>query len=395
VSQELRVSGEGERYRWLVGGFVLHDELDSTNIFPGLRGRRIVQTFDQELTSGAVYASGRYWLFEEVYFDAGVRYNSETKQFTLASTITSTAGGFFNSIPEDSVEKTWDGVTGDATFAWEPGSDWMYDARLDYLNLYIKYGRGMKGGHFNAGLTIQSNVSQTQRIGVVDPEFLHSVEFGFKTRWLQDRVSLNFAIFRYWYEDLQVFDFTNEVGELPIQQLLNSDASVLGAEFDIKIRPLPGLVIQIGGGYLDTEFEDFSVTKAVDQPRGIGTPVVFDYSGNSLIAAPKWNFSGVVNYEIKLSRFGSLVPQYTFSYRSKVYHDPQGLELISEDRFILHNARLSYRTADGRYEIAGWIENILDKRYKIDTFDLSLGENSVLEVWNDPRLYGLTVSAYF
>ena len=47
------------------------------------------------------------------------------------------------------------------TLAWEPGGDWLYDARLDFLNLYIKYGRGMKGGHFNAGLTINPSALKT------------------------------------------------------------------------------------------------------------------------------------------------------------------------------------------------------------------------------------------
>jgi outer membrane receptor protein involved in Fe transport len=62
---------------------------------------------------------------------------------------------------------------------------------------------------------------------------------------------------------------------------------------------------------------------------------------------------------------------------------------------LLQNARLAYRTPNGRFEIAGWVENFTNERYKIDVFDLSLGYNSILEVWNDPRMYGATISAYF
>jgi outer membrane receptor protein involved in Fe transport len=395
LSQELRAGGEGERYRWFVGGFFLHEDLEASNLFPGLRSRRIEQEFAQKLTSGAGYASGRYWLLDEMYFDGGLRYNVEHKEFTLASTLNALDGNFFNAIPEETIDETWTGLTGDAVIAWQPGGDWMYDARLDHLNAYIKYGRGMKGGHFNAGLTIQSNVSQKQRIDTVDPEFIHAVEAGFRTRWLQNRLVANLALFRYWYENLQVFDFTNEVGELPIQRLLNSDANVLGAELEIQARPLPGLLLQFAGGWLESEFVDFKVFKATDQPRGVGKLVEFDYSGNPLIAAPRWNFSGVVEYQIPLGRWGSLVPQYTTSYRSKVYLDPQKLDLISQPAFWLHNARLAYRTPDGRFELAGWVENFTNQRYKIDVFDISLGENSILEVWNDPRMYGLTLSAYF
>jgi len=395
VSQELRIAGEGDRYRWLVGGFFLYDELDSNNLFPGLVNRRIEQTFSQTLVTGAGYASGRYWLLDSVYVDAGVRYNKEKKDFTLSSTINNLSGGSFNAIPQETTNRTWTGVTGDVTLAWEPGGDWMYDARLDQLNLYIKYGRGMKGGHFNAGLTVRSSSLQLQRIEAVDPEFLHSVEVGFKSRWLQNRLVLNVAVFRYWYEDLQVFDYTNEVGELPIQKLLNSDASVLGAEFELQLRPLQGLLIQLGGGWLDTEYEDFTVFKATRVPRGQGDLVEFDYSGNPLISAPEWNFSGVADYQIKLSHWGFLVPQYSVNYRSQVYLNPQKLQLISQEGYWEHSARLAYRTTNGRYEIAGWVENFLDDRHLIDTFDLSLGQNTVLEVWNDPRMYGATLSIYF
>jgi len=289
LSQELRAEGEGERYRWSVGGFFLYEDLDASNLFPTLASRRIEQEWEQQLVSGAGYASGRYWLLDEVYLDAGIRYNYEQKEFTLASTINALDGGKFDPIPKETLDETWTAATGEAVLGWEPGGDWMYDARLDHLNLYIKYGRGFKGGHFNAGLTIQSAAGQVQRIDPVDPEFIDALEAGFKSRWLQNRLSLNFAVFRYWYKDLQVFDFSNEVGELPIQKLLNSDADVLGAEVEIQLRPLPGLLLQFGGGWLDTEFVDFQVTKATDQPRGSGTPVEFDYSGHPLISAPKWN----------------------------------------------------------------------------------------------------------
>jgi iron complex outermembrane receptor protein len=170
---------------------------------------------------------------------------------------------------------------------------------------------------------------------------------------------------------------------------------VLGAELEIQVRPLPGLLLQFGGGWLDTEFVDFQVNKATTQSRARGNLVEFDYSGHPLISAPKWNASGVVEYQIPLGRWGSLVPQYTFSYRSKVYLDPQKLDPISQEPITLHNARLAYRTPDGRFEVALWVENFTDKRYKTDVFDLSLGQNAIIEVWNDPRMSGATVSAYF
>ena len=145
-------------------------------------------------------------------------------------------------------------------------------------------------------------------------------------------------------------------------------------------------------GWLDSEFRDFAVTKSVAGPRGEGTATEFDYSGNPLIAAPEWSLSGVVEYQIPLSRWGSLVPQYDFSYRSKTYLDPQHADPISQDPYWLHNARLAYRTPDGRWEVAGWVRNFMDEQYKIDVFDFTRDFQTILEVWGDPRTYGLTVA---
>jgi iron complex outermembrane receptor protein len=167
---------------------------------------------------------------------------------------------------------------------------------------------------------------------------------------------------------------------------------VLGAEVELQARPLPGLSLEAGFGWLDTAFEKFTVTKAVNQRRGTPESVPFDYSGNPLISAPRYSVSAIVDYEIPLSGFGSLIPQYDFSWRSTAYFDPAALDPISQEPYWLHNARLAYRTPDGRIEVAGWVQNFLDEQYRADSFDLSLQYNTILEVWGDPRTYGLTVT---
>ena len=249
----------------------------------------------------------------------------------------------------------------------------------------------MKAGHFNAALSIRGGDTE-QRIEPVEPEHIHAAEVGAKSGWLDNRLVLNVAVFRYWYKDLQVFDIANEIGELPLQKLLNGDARVLGAEVELRARPLEGLSIQTGFGWLDGQFKDFSVQKATTAPRGQGELATFDYDGNPLIAAPRYSVSTIVEYEIPIPGFGSVIPQYDFSWRSKTFLDPQELDPISQPAYWIHNARLTYRTPDGRIEISGWVSNFLNQFYKEDTFDLTRDFNTILEVWGDPRTYGLTVT---
>jgi len=396
VTQDLRADGEGDRYRWAVGGYMLYEKLSAFNLFPATLQFRIDQTFDQELLGFAPYVGGVYELTDEVSVDAGFRYNVEKKTFTISSSAVGTASGESSQeIPEQTVKETWTGPTGDLTLNYEPYWELLDRLPNDSLRLYTKYSRGMKAGHFNAGLTVRAGAA-AQTITPVEPESIHAAEVGFKSSWFDGRLVLGGALFHYWYKDLQVFDFVNEAGSIPTQQLLNSDARVLGAELEATLRPIPGLTAQVGFGWLDSEFKDFSVTKAVSLgPRGEPNQATFDYSGNPLISAPRFSVSGVVDYEIPLPRIGSLIPQYSFSHPTKAYFDPTSLDPISQPGYWLHNARLTYRTPDARIEVSGWVENFTDSRYKTDTFDLTLGFSEILEVWGDPRTYGFTVTYTF
>jgi outer membrane receptor protein involved in Fe transport len=393
VSQELRAEGTWDRLRWTAGLYFLYTQLDALNRFPSVRVLRIDQTFDQRLLSGAPYLGAAYLLTDELSLEGGLRYNVENKTFQLESKSVALESGEQNpEIRDQEEEKTWTGLTGDLTLAYTPAWSVLERMRSDSLSLYTKYTRGMKGGHYNAALSIRRSAA-LPRIEVVDPEYIHAVEVGLKSSWFEDRLTLNMAGFRYWYKDLQVFDVQNGKGELPYPKLENADALVLGAEVDLEARPLPGLFVQTSFGFLDTAFEDFVVTKVVSLgSRGEPIEQTFDYKGNPLIAAPRFSLSSIVEQTIPLFGWGFLVPQYSFSYRSKQYLDPQQLDPISQDPYWVHSARLAYRTPDERIEVAGWVENFLDEPYKIDAFDLTREYNSITEVWSDPRTFGITLS---
>ncbi len=215
---------------------------------------------------------------------------------------------------------------------------------------------------------------------------------------------------------MQVFDIVNEVDRPPTQQLLNSDANVLGAELEFTARPFPGLYLKGSAGWLDSEFVDFMVSKRVRQlpggpnPGGDPQEKTFDYSGNPTIAAPEWNVSGLIEYELALPRsWGTIVPQFNFSWRSEYFTDPSAAVfafsendpfvtyndgVLSQSGFWLLNARLTYRWME-RFEIAGWVENITNEEYLIDSFDISQCCAMVLQVYGKPRMYGLTISYNF
>ena len=92
----------------------------------------------------------------ELTLGAGVRYNQEKKEFSLASSaIPTTSDAGIQILPEEPVEATWKEWTGDVQLSYTPFSN-EYGTLLSYL----KYGHGFKGGHFNAGLTVAGGNDQ-------------------------------------------------------------------------------------------------------------------------------------------------------------------------------------------------------------------------------------------
>jgi len=396
TTTDLRIEGEGERYQWTAGFFFLYEELTANNLSPNAQLFEINQGFDQKLTSLAPYLAGEVDLVEEgaipgVYaltLSGGVRYNREKKEYAVSGRWT---GPFTPAVivefAEVSAKETWHEPTGDVRLSYTPFSN-AYGSLLSYLS----YGRGFKGGHFNSGLTIWAG-DPVQVLNPVEPEYNDALEFGIRTRWFDDRVILNAALFRYWYQDLQAFDIVNEPGKLPDRELLNSDADVRGAELELHLRPLPGLLISGNMGWLDSEYEDLKVTKTIAVPRNPNPqPVEFDYTGNPLVNAPEWNLAVFAEYELPLFGWGFLIPHYDANYRSKAYFDPQMRDPISQEGYWLHNARIAYRTPDERIELAFWVRNLFEEEYKLDTYDQSRSASSILELWAPPRTYGVTLS---
>jgi outer membrane receptor protein involved in Fe transport len=404
VTQELGTTYDGESYSIELGVFYIHEQLTSANIFQPSPNRGLDQFYAQVTDAFNIGFDVHYDFFEEdvapglfqISLDGGFRYNVEHKNFTLEARPSSDFTDDLKppSIPQETVVETWHDPTGEITLSYKP---------VESSRIYFKYTHGFKAGHFNAGLTIQpvpgGGEEIQQSLEPVAPEYIDAVEVGLKWNLLDDRVELSGAFFRYWYQDLQVFDIVNEAGAIPTQQLLNADADVLGAELELTVRPWEGLLFQGSFGYNDSAFREFLVSKIVSPapPQGgmPGESATFNYEGNSLIAAPRYSASGYTEYEWMLSRYGSFIPSFNFSYKSRTFLDPQGELLISQPSYWLLGARLAYRTPDGSIEIAAWVKNFLDQRYKTEAFDLSRQYRQINEIWAEPRTFGVTVSYFF
>ena len=194
-------------------------------------------------------------------------------------------------------------------------------------------------------------------------------------------IRFNGSAFYYDYSDLQVFAFVivNGVGFSTISNA--ADAEIYGAELEFQWLPVENLFINLGAGYLQTEYKDFVI------PSG-------DYSGNEITMSPELTFNGLVQYDIPLNSAGVLTLQTDFNYQDSVWFDSLNNPLLSEDDYWLVNARVSWTSPDEKWQVAAFGRNLTNEEYMVYAFDLSFfGFNE--EMIATPRSYGIEATYQF
>ena len=357
----------------------------------------------QKTKSFGVFADLSYDLLDDLTLDAGARYNWESKSF--AADIGRGPDLQPQCIQDPVVPKicqrtdTVDHPTG------KLGLTYRYD---ELRELYFKYSHGWKGLQYNARDGASEGGVATD---VADPEVIDAFELGFKGSWLDDRISIDGAMFWYAYQNYQVFTFINSPRSAALRVVINADDAInFGAELSTTVHPVEGMTADVRFGWLETKFLDFTQSGTRPPPNGNEQiQVVLDYNGNQLPNAPRFKISGGLEYAIDLDRFGTLTPRYDFAWTDVVNFDPSGgrgspnytgstflpAHTIGQKAFALQTVSLRYIAPSQHLEVAVWARNITNEVYKTLSFDASAGPGFVGNLVGDPRTYGLTVKVSY
>ena len=71
------------------------------------------------------------------------------------------------------------------------------------------------------------------------------------------------------------------------------------------------------------------------------------------------------------------------------------LTWLNQGGYTVSNAHLSYTTADEKYNITGFVNNLTDKHYQTHGLSLNRGSAPYWAAFGDPRTAGVTVTAKF
>ncbi len=158
-------------------------------------------------------------------------------------------------------------------------SDSVYRVNLswkatDASMLYATWSEGYRPGGINRNPFAGEYVS----------DFLTNYELGWKTRFADDRLQFNGAVFREEWDDIQV-SFQGANG---ITQVANGpQAEIQGVEAQLDWLPTDRLRVGVALAYYDTELKDDFVDlnadgsiKDVNAPAGTALPITPDFKGN-------------------------------------------------------------------------------------------------------------------
>ncbi len=376
-SQELRwVSNVGERIDYVAGAWFLTEQTDRTECFdndaldsdctPTADGG-LTDWYRQvnETTSYALFGQADWHLADRWTVTVGGRFSYEEKEIDNRAV----AGDFvvINQTFANSVSEDWSAFTPRLSVSFQP---------TDAVNLYATISRGFKSGGFAAA---PQGIEFTEPL---DQEEALNYEVGVKAD-VGDRLRLNAAAFHTAYEDLQIQTFgpLNAGAAFGTFQTFNAgDAEITGVEVEGTLHVTDNFVLSGFVAYQDSEFQDTNIP-------GTAFP---DQSGQDLIRTPKLKYSVNADWYLPLSGGAELA--FNVSYR---FTDDQRGELepwAVQEAFDLLDARMSWTSSDESLEVMLWGKNLLDEEYVAHLYTIA---SSVVAVYGDPRMYGVSATYKF
>jgi iron complex outermembrane receptor protein len=330
-----------------------------------------------ENKSGFVHAT--YDLTDALQFELGGRYSDDQKHENFDNTI-------FR-VPVQSNQTRFD---------WRAGVNYKFTSSI------LAYGTASTGYRPPA---FNPRPFQATQFVPVKGENMTAYELGIKSDWLDRRLRLNVAGFYSDYkqrivpqggiECLKNADGSVVPGPipnpqggssclaiLPLTRYVNSPGKIKGFEVESEFRPIDPLLFSASVGR--TDFTASNSTTGGILPNGEPAYV------------PKWNASASVQYTLTLANGATISPRYDAYLQTQICSFQSTVNAGCTAGYTLMNGRVEYASNERTWTAAVGVENLTNKVYFLNVFDLSnFGEPTVEGQPGKPRTWYLTVRRNF
>lgn len=373
-SQELRFSGSGDAWRWQAGTYFLDMTADTEQsvagalILGGTSDTQMMETYGKvDSRNASLFGQGEYDITDQLTVIAGLRWSQDKKDIDFTRYYSDVPAGIPRAqvfdistlLPKHIDSIDYADYAARLQLNWTPGEDTL---------VYLSWNRGIKGGNWSMdplGAVANTKLKHKE-------ETLYAYELGFKSEFLDGLARLNGSVFYYDYKDYQAFSLS---GLTP--QVTNSDAEEHGGELEFTVAPVEGLELMLGASWLDSKVD------AV--PDVFGGTVRAEFPN-----APRTSLNWLLRYEWPALN-GSIAAAVDGKWNDDQYLEGTNSEVSFEGSYAVWNASLSWRGADERLKLVGWVKNLGDEEYRL--YNLDIGVLGFIEqVFAPPRTYGVTVS---
>ncbi|WP_016747665.1 TonB-dependent receptor [Rhizorhabdus wittichii] len=366
LSQELRLSGDTDRFTWLAGIYGLKIRTDNDYQIDAAPVLGLLENYGgrQKTDSVALFGQVEYKATDQISLTVGGRYSWDRKTYDFAHAENGVQDFVFNRTTNPGLAKqTFKNWSGKVQVDYRPTDDVL---------LYAGVNRGTKSGGF--GVQAFTPIDPTTL--PYDQEVLTNYEAGFKLTLLDRKVTFNGAVFHYDYKDYQAFTLQG------LSQIVaNVPARVTGVETELVLRPARGLMLSGFLTWLDTK------VKGITLPSG-------RVADRDMPQAPKWSIGGMARYAFPVGP-GQLALQTDWKYDSSLYFSTFNAPIDREPSRIVGNARISWSSDDDHWTLAAFANNLTDKKYRIYNLDLSASFGFANQAYARPRWFGGSVGYNF
>jgi iron complex outermembrane receptor protein len=390
TTQEIRLTSIGDdRFEWVIGTYFLQDESSDRFLFAGanvpvpddpISDPVLTETPEfgccdtrvDEIDAMAVYADGSFSLTDTFRLVGGIRYTEEDRSLDVTNGVTGA--------------DKWDFVT------WRAGLE--FDA-TDSSMLYLMGSTGYLSGGFNS--INNPIVPQT-----FDEQEITALEVGWKNSLLGGNMILNVFVYYNDITELLAQGFVADPaagGNLLSYNFNGGEVEAKGIEVEVDYAPNENLRLSAGLSYNKSEFGDFVVVAQGSFETGgdfvhpVSENQAFQLDGRQVTLNPETTFSLSADYTFYLDEHGTITPALTFYASSDYLTTDQPYSFSAQDSYTRTDLRLTWQSADDRFMVQGFINNVEDEA--VLTRTVVFGGALAIGDYAAPTIYGIRAGMSF
>ncbi|MBI2970290.1 MAG: TonB-dependent receptor [Gammaproteobacteria bacterium] len=363
------------------GGAVPWDPLDANDAFLA-GGTAVFGRFRQdEIEQKAVFGEATFRFMERWELLAGFRYFDSDLESVNAN-----LHNFFGGSNTPAGEIIGTTVNGNGVGLIEESDDTIrpkvslsYDVSDDAL-VYVLYSEGFRvGGVNNANQPFAAGIPAT-----FSSDELQNLEFGVKSRWLDNRLQLNSTVFLIDWDNIQV-EPRDPLGNIPFTTN-GGAADVNGIEWAIRYLALENLELDFSGTYF------FDHELAEDQPvlPGASPFVIVGLEGDEIPNVPEVQLFASAKYDTRIMDMPlSLIADLTYRDDTNTEFRPADPFNIELDSYVIVNLFANLQVNE-QFSVGAYIKNVGDELAVYDGIGTFQDPESIVAA--RPRTFGATLS---